>query len=238
MTFYDISFESPLDNILFDEVLLQQAAKEGAGESLRLWESPVYFIVLGLAGKPEDDVHTKRCVTDKIPVLRRTSGGGTVIQGPGCLNFSLVLSKQKRPALNDLHQSYREILLPVVERLKQEGVNTQFHPVSDLALEDGLKKFSGNAQHRLKDFILHHGTLLYDFDLGFIEKYLAMPKNIPDYRMARPHHNFVTNIALSKSQLYSVFHDLFPCSRISHRISEVQKDCLNSLTQKLSSILI
>src|SRR3989338_2013917 len=102
MLFKDISFPTPQENILFDDVLLS-LAEEGKSESvLRCWESPKMFIVLGRIGKAADDIHIDTVLQDKIPVLRRSSGGGTVLQGKGCLNFSLILSKYDNPQLNDI----------------------------------------------------------------------------------------------------------------------------------------
>ena len=104
MQLRDISFSSPTENILFDEVLWRLAEKDEGGEFLRFWESSEVFIVLGRAGQAQEDVNLVAAQKDNIPVLRRSSGGGTVVQGPGCLNYTLILSKQKRPVLNDLRR--------------------------------------------------------------------------------------------------------------------------------------
>ncbi|MDE2027430.1 MAG: lipoate--protein ligase family protein, partial [Candidatus Omnitrophica bacterium] len=141
----DISFPGPQENIAFDDVLLHLAEKEEAGEYLRFWESPVYFIVLGRIGRPEIDVNVLSVKKDDVPVLRRFSGGGTVVQGPGCLNYTLVLSKEKYPELNDLRRSYQWISLKVLEALRLSGVEAYFRPLSDLAAGPTEKKFSGNA---------------------------------------------------------------------------------------------
>ena len=66
---------------------------------------------------------------------------------------------------------------------------------------DSEKKFSGNAQRRAKQFILHHGTVLYDFSITDIERYLAAPKNAPEYRGGRSHCDFLANISISKEDI-------------------------------------
>ena len=180
----------------YDDELLRQA-ENGAGEGLRFWESASYFIVLGRTGIIEDDVHIEVAASDNIPVLRRTSGGGTVLQGPGCLNFSVILSKKSNPALESISGSYRFILERVIAALALLGVEAVFRPVCDLVLQSTDQKFSGNAQRRGRDFILHHGTILYDFDLALVGKYLKIPKKMPDYRKARTHSAFVTNIPVN-----------------------------------------
>jgi len=209
MQLRDISFPTPQENITFDEVLWRLAEKHEAGEYLRFWESSKIFVVMGRIGRAEIDVNAIHAKKDNIPVLRRSSGGGTVLQGPGCLNYTLVLSKQKHPELNDLRQSYQWISAKVIEALASAGVEAYFRPMSDLAIGTDEKKFSGNAQRRGKHYILHHGTILYKFDLSLISRYLNMPKDIPEYRKRRSHTDFVTNIPIDphvfKDHLAQIF---------------------------------
>ncbi len=209
MQFRDISFPTPQENIAFDETLWSLAEKHSGSECLRFWESSRIFIVMGLTGRAQIDVNSIHAQKDNIPVLRRSSGGGTVVQGPGCLNYTLVLSKQKHPELNDLHKSYAWISAKVIEALGWAGCEAYFRPLSDLATGPSEKKFSGNAQRRGKRYILHHGTILYNFDLSLISRYLNMPQDIPEYRKHRPHTDFVTNIPIDphvfKNHLARIF---------------------------------
>jgi lipoate-protein ligase A len=108
----------------------------------------------------------------------------------------LILEKQKCPELNDLRKSYAWISKQVITALHQAGVQACFRPTSDLATGMAEKKFSGTAQRRSKRYILHHGTILYNFDLSFISRYLNIPKDIPEYRKHRSHADFVTNVPI------------------------------------------
>jgi hypothetical protein len=54
------------------------------------WESDRHFVVLGRASSLTDDVHVAACRQDHIPVLRRASGGGTILQGP---SYAFVLQQ-------------------------------------------------------------------------------------------------------------------------------------------------
>jgi lipoate-protein ligase A len=197
----NLSFPDPQTNLNYDEELLRRAEKGHGGESLRFWESPVHFIVLGRAGVAEDDVELTAAQRDNILILRRSSGGGTVLQGPGCLNFALVLSMNRYPDLTSIRSSYAFILNKIMLAVKKCGIDAEFRPVSDLVVEDMEKKFSGNAQRRGRSFILHHGTILYDFDLSLISRYLKVPKKMPDYRAKRVHADFVTNIPVNQQQI-------------------------------------
>ncbi len=166
---------------------------------LRLWEWPRPAVVLGAGGQLAQDVDEAACVRDAVPVLRRSSGGGTVLLGPGCLLFSLVLPYALDPALADVSHSYRFILgrlraalLDAVPGLVQAGI-------SDLAIGD--RKCSGNAQQRKSAHVLHHGTLLYAFPPGLVARYLRQPARQPEYRQQRDHADFVTNLPLPRLEL-------------------------------------
>jgi lipoate-protein ligase A len=194
MRFLDHTLSSPAENLALDEALLIAAEEGTGGELLRLWESPVLAVVVGSGGSVPIDVNLAACAADGVPVLRRASGGGTVLLGPGCLCFSLVLGYDHAPGLNEIPASNRYILARIVNALNPT-VSARLEGTSDLAL--GGVKFSGNAQQRKRRFFLHHGTLLCGFTLAPITKYLNPPERQPEYRRNRPHEEFVTNLPIT-----------------------------------------
>lgn len=197
-TLLDLTLATPAENLALDEALLEMCedawrADGRASEFVRFWESPTPFVVLGVAGKRETEVELEACRRRGVPVLRRASGGGTILQGPGCLNFALVLTLPAHPELQPIDASYREILGRLAGAL---GVGQLEHAgISDLAL--GVHKISGNAQKRSRHALLHHGTLLYDFALKDVSELLTEPEKQPLYREQRQHREFVTNLQLS-----------------------------------------
>ena len=225
----DISFQTPQENILYDDVLLYLAEQGQQGEVLRFWESEQLFVVLGRISKEEDDLDLDAVQKDRIPILRRSSGGGTVLQGKGCLNYSLVLSKELNPQIADLRKSYQVILTKMIEAFQTLGINSIFCPTSDIALKENNKKISGNAQKRSKKFILHHGTILYDFDLRKIEQYLKIPKDIPEYRQGRSHLDFVANISASVGDIKNVLKQAFEVSGEENNLNNSEREKLKLL---------
>jgi len=173
-------------------------------EILRFWEPRYYFIVLGYANRAELEVNLAACREENIGVYRRCSGGGTVLQGPGCLNYSLVLNLAGHPELDAIAPANRHIM----ERQRLALAGVLGRPVSvagtsDLSL-DG-QKFSGNAQRRKRRALLFHGAFLLRFDIAMMQRFLPMPSRQPDYRQNRPHAQFLANLdvpsALIKSAL-------------------------------------
>ena len=222
------SFATPEENLLYDEVLLRLANQGRSGEALRFWESEHVFIVLGRLGRLDRDVRRQITRKDGVPVFRRASGGGTVVQGPGCLNYTLILSKE-RPEVADLRRSYQFILGKLINVLSGLGVEAAFWPISDMAVRGTQKKFSGNAQKRGRRFILHHGTILYCFDLTLIERYLTMPDDMPAYRQHRRHRDFVTNVPINPQAFCSEVGRCFGVERTQKELSPQEKTELAAL---------
>lgn len=232
MILKDISFASPQENILCDEMLFFLAEKKGGPEVLRFWESPDPFVVLGRIGKADKDVKAEAVRRDKIPVLRRSSGGGTVLQGKGCLNFTLVVRKDRDSRMNDLRDSYRYLLEFVRQSLSRQGVESVFQPISDLALKNPPKKFSGNAQRRGRNTVLHHGTILYNFDLPLIERYLLLPEDQPEYRQNRKHLDFITNIPLDPAKFKSSLAESLGVSEQTDQLTLLEREQLKEFLQE------
>src|SRR5262245_29464931 len=91
MRLLDYTFPTPEENLACDEALLDLCEAGHAPEVLRFWEPSSHFVVVGYANRIADEVNVTECRTRGIPILRRCSGGGTVLQGPGCVNYALVL---------------------------------------------------------------------------------------------------------------------------------------------------
>ena len=187
----DLTLGSAEENLALDEALLLQAEAGGASEVLRLWEWPRLAVVLGSGGIVADDVDAAACEAAEVPILRRSSGGGTVLLGTGCLCFSLVLPYAAHPSLHGIQASYRWILERVLSGL---DAGAELAGICDLAIEG--RKFSGNAQQRKRDHLLHHGTILHGFDLGQVPRFLKPPPRQPAYRAERGHGDFVRNLGM------------------------------------------
>ena len=189
----DLTFPTPQENLACDEALLDECDENGGPEILRFWEPQEYFVVLGYSNKLALEVDEISCRGVSVPVLRRPSGGGAVLQGPGCLNFSLILKIDGSLERSNVTRTNAWVMEK--NRAALEGVlgeKVEVRGITDLALGD--LKFSGNAQRRKRGAFLFHGTFLTDFDLPKISTCLQMPEKAPDYRKNRPHNAFVTNI--------------------------------------------
>ena len=207
MRFLETALLTLPENLALDEALLLDA-EAGGPEVLRLWEWPSHAVVLGAGGRLADDVDEAACQADIVPIARRSSGGGTVLLGPGCLLFSVILRFDRDPALAELHPSYR-FILGYLQRSLNDVLPSPvtLQGSSDLTL--GERKFSGNAQQRKRTHLLHHGTLLHAFDLSAVPRYLKAPPRQPEYRQQRDHTEFLTNLPVSVGTLTQAIREVW-----------------------------
>jgi len=209
MDFLDLTLGTMPENLALDEALLLLCESGTGRKVLRVWEWPKPTIVLGAACEVAQAVDESACLAESVPLSRRASGGGTVLLGPGCLLYSLILAYDQAPQLRQIGPSYCHILERICQALAVPGLRPA--GISDLAL--GALKVSGNAQHRKRHHLLHHGTLLYAFDARKAEHYLRMPTRQPQYRRHRPDTAFLTNLPLSREEIVLRLRQAFAAER-------------------------
>lgn len=178
----DLTSTDPFFNLAVDEYLLKNSMEE--------------FLILGIndtcavIGKhqsPHVETDTKFVYEHHIPVIRRISGGGTVFHDRGNLNFSFIFNSDEGKQVN-----FRKYTSPIISFLRSAGINAEFEGKNDLTL--GGLKISGNAEHVLRNRVLHHGTLLYDSDLEMLNGAIRTKTEKYKTRAVASNRSSVTNI--------------------------------------------
>jgi len=243
----ELTLPTPAENIALDEALLEWAEQENSErELLRLWESPMATVVVGRSSRLPLEVNEDVCREQDVAVVRRSSGGAAIVAAPGCLMYALILSYKLRPELKDIRRAHTDILNRFSRSLQQSlagvGVVSQagtsdlvFVPVTGACATQEtsgpptLRKFAGNSMRAKRTHLLYHGTLLYDFDLSSLERFLRQPPRQPNYRQERSHDDFVTNLPLTREALVkSIDHawptdselDEWPGARVAELVAE------------------
>lgn len=170
--------------------------------TLLLWEWPSPAVIVGRSNLIAREVNTEACERDGVPIFRRCSGGGTVVLGRGCLCYALILPVEPQHRALGISAVTRAIMQQTANGFVAAGFDVHVDGISDLVI--GNRKFSGNSQRWQKHALLHHGTILYDFDLAQIARYLLFPSRQPDYRADRGHTDFVTNLPVTKTNVMNI----------------------------------
>ena len=174
---------NPFYNQAFEEYVYETFRDD---DVFLLWKNTP-AVVVGSYQNICREVHVEALRQRGIPVVRRISGGGTIYTDMGGWQFTFIQHKEAGEI------EFSQYIAPVIDALREMGVNAAFNGCNDLTI-DG-KKFSGNAQYRLGDCIVHHGSLLFDTDIEqmvastTVDSYKITSKSIKSVR------DRVTNIS-------------------------------------------
>lgn len=154
MLFIHNNNTDPYFNLALEEYLLKVFDED----CFMLWQNEP-CVVVGKNQNVSNEINENFIRKNNIKVARRISGGGAVYHDLGNLNFTFIINDTQ----NDL-RNYKKFLDPIIEALATIGVKAEISERNDLTI-DGLK-FSGNAQYKHKNRLLHHGTILFSSDLN------------------------------------------------------------------------
>jgi lipoate-protein ligase A len=144
---------------------------------------------MGISGKPEELLDVEKIRRDKIPVIQRFSGGGTVIVDENTLFFTFIFNKDD---VLHIHAFPEPILRWSGDLYARSFQIPRFHLIeNDYAI--GEKKCGGNAQYLKKDRWLHHTSFLWDYREENMD-YLLFPQKRPRYRKERKHTDFLCRL--------------------------------------------
>lgn len=144
-------------------------------------------IVMGISGKPSELLEIGSVLRDQVPVIKRFTGGGTVVVDKGTVFVTLICNKDDVPGVQPYPRSI----------MSWSGLlyNQVFKGIADFQLREndyvfGNRKFGGNAQSITKNRWIHHTSFLWDYAKGNMA-YLKQPARAPEYRMERGHTEFI-----------------------------------------------
>ncbi|MBN1926848.1 MAG: lipoate--protein ligase [Prolixibacteraceae bacterium] len=125
---------------------------------------------------------------NKIPVIRRLSGGGAVYHDPGNLNFSF-----HKTVADPAKISFSVFTIPVVKALKQMGIPAEITKRNDIFV-NGLK-VSGHAEHVFRKRVLSHGTLLLNANREKLSKALHVAPGLYSGKAIKSVRSNIANIS-------------------------------------------
>jgi lipoate---protein ligase len=263
MHFLDLTLDRPEENLALDEALLMTAQnhadscklnnknlepiqtpeqgrestenenqnQDAQFECVRIWEAKQPFVVLGASSKLKIEARVDECAKLNVPILRRASGGAAIVTGQGCLMYAVVLSYSLRPELRGIDASHQFVMQRLANSIARFVPGVVVDGISDL-VHDG-NKFSGNALRCKRDFLLYHGTLLYDFPLDLVSQCLGTPPRMPEYRENREHFRFIKNLPISQVDLVTAVREAFGIHETGIASFDSSSDWPRELTAEL-----
>lgn len=155
----------PYFNLALEEVLL----KNRKDEYLLLYINDP-SVIIGKHQAAHREADTRFVFSNRIPVIRRISGGGTVFHDHGNLNYTFIRDSEEGKQVD-----FRKYTLPVIDFLASLGVDARLEGKSDIKVNGS--KISGNAEHVFRNRVLHHGTLLFNTSISLMKNSIRTDKS-------------------------------------------------------------
>jgi len=167
-------------NMAVDETLLYTLL-EGDKPIFRVygWNKSLSF---GRFSKPDENLDMNRLSVQKVPYVRRPSGGGILVHGED-ISYSIIMPRKmlKSYGIKESYNYLCKFLIKFYEKLKLKAefasdldldiqssdICLAGHEAYDIIIDE--KKMGGNAQRYIKNTLLQHGTIPVYFDKKYFE---------------------------------------------------------------------
>jgi lipoate-protein ligase A len=120
---------------------------------------------------------------------------------------AVILPETAAPGLWAVDRAHRYVLERIAAAIERAGAPAAVRGHGDLVI--GERKCGGSAQRRLKQWFMVHCSILLEFAIERIDRYLAIPGRQPDYRRGRAHQDFLCNLKLPRVVVDDAIRDAF-----------------------------
>ena len=149
-------------NLHLEEKIFKEYSSDE--EFFMLWRND-NAVIVGKNQVIENEVDVVYAQEHNIKIVQRITGGGAVYHDLGNVNYTYIGKKASE------FGNFLAFAMPIIEFLHTLGVQARHLGKNDIGIGD--RKISGNAQAVREEYILHHGTLLFDVDVSVMEKVLT-----------------------------------------------------------------
>lgn len=151
---------------------LFHAMAELGHEALIICEPADLYVSLGYFDRANELIDLNKCRELNIGVIRRQTGGGAVLLGPGQVFYQLLISKSRVPFR--VSDAYRKLSEPVIRTYGRLGLEVEYRPVNDLLAKRSQRKVSGQGAGDIGKVFVFVGNILLEFDPDLMAELFAL----------------------------------------------------------------
>jgi len=185
MIIYHNNFTEPYFNLASEQYLMESCGTDE--EIFVLWRNEP-SVIIGKNQNAYAEINSDFVNEKSIKVVRRLTGGGAVFHDLGNVNFTFIVPKSEKPEID-----FARFTKPIIDALAKLGIKAELSGRNDILI-DGMK-VSGNAQCVYNGKTMHHGTLLFNSDIGYLAGALNVNRAKMESKGIKSVRSRVTNIA-------------------------------------------
>ncbi len=129
------------------------------------------YVCIGYHQDLEREIDVEFCAEQRLPVLRRETGGGAVYLDSDQLFVQWVMDGAALPPR--VEQRFAMFAKPLVATYRELGIDAEFRPVNDVHV-DG-RKIAGTGAARIGNAEVLVGNFIFDFDTDVMARVLRVP---------------------------------------------------------------
>ncbi|MDQ6917917.1 MAG: lipoate--protein ligase family protein [Candidatus Dormibacteraeota bacterium] len=193
-------------HMALDEVLLDAVGAGRRPPILRFWGWVEPTLVLGSSQAVANELDLPAVGRRGFTVVRRLSGGGTMLAEPGrTITWSLVIPMEPIAGMSFI-ESFAHLDRWAVDTLRSLGVDAGYRPINDIVSPAG--KIAGAAQARRRGALLHHVTMAYSMDPDLLTELVRIGRPAVSERGVRSADKKVspldTLVALPRAEVVAI----------------------------------
>ncbi len=165
--FYFSSSVNPWDNLALENVWMEETLEHPV--FLGYFNAP--SAIIGKNQNLFQELNLPYLYENHLPIVRRTSGGGTVYHDLGCLNLSFIT-----PHRTEWVGKWDFFFAPIIQFLKSKGFDAFTNPRNSLMVNGS--KVGGSAQKVSRGRMISHCSLLFHTNLQALQNALEVQDHI------------------------------------------------------------
>lgn len=155
------------------------------------------YMCIGFFQDLENELDINYCTTNRLPIIRRETGGGAVYIDEGQLFVQWIFHQRSLPRRVD--QRFQLFVKPLIETYKFFGINAYYHPINDVHV-DG-KKIVGTGAGTIGNGEVVTGNFLFDFNYQAMIDAIKVPDQDFKDAVKRNLKHYLTTMNLELTDL-------------------------------------
>jgi lipoate-protein ligase A len=156
------------------------------------------FVNVGFHQVIEKEVDLEFVNQQKLPIVRRTIGGGTILDGPWEQDYFFIVNRKSPECPADIMEFYRTFLTPIANALRRLNVHAEYKPINDIIV--GGKKISGNGGISVGDSMVLAGDVLLDIPAELMTRVLRVPDEKFRDKLQKSLSEWMTSLKLESQE--------------------------------------
>lgn len=154
-----------IEDYIFNSMSVPEKLALNSNRLLFYINSPC--VVIGKNQNPWKEVNIPLLTNLKLPLVRRRSGGGTVVHDLGNVNYSFMTTRDQFDRF-----TFANLVKNAVNSLASDEKKVTVNERGDIVTKSDEKKVSGSAYKIARGKSYHHGTMLLNLKLDILRQLL------------------------------------------------------------------